>query len=75
VLAVQVLPLLVVTKEMGLLVPVPTMMQLVADVHAMSKAPKKLLLFANPAGPVTEVHEAPASVVMRVTKGPVPLEG
>jgi hypothetical protein len=40
VLGDQVPPLLAETKEIGPLVPVPTMMQVVAEVQAMSIAPK-----------------------------------
>jgi hypothetical protein len=70
VLEVQEPPLLVETEETGPLEPVPTMMQVLADVHAIPRVAKKLLGVANPAGPVTEVQEVPASVVITVTNGP-----
>ena len=45
------------------------MMQVLADVHAMARVAKELLGYTNPEGPVTEVHEVPASVVITVTNG------
>jgi hypothetical protein len=62
-------PLLVETDETGPLEPVPTMMQVLADVHAIPRVAKKLPGVANPAGPVTDVQEVPASVVITVTNG------
>jgi hypothetical protein len=69
VLKVQVPPPLVETVEIGPLVPVPTIMQVLAEVHAMAISPKELPGYSNPEGPATDVQEAPASDVIAVTKG------
>jgi hypothetical protein len=68
-LEVQDPPLSVDTEEMGPLEPVPTMMQVLAEVHAIAIWPKELLANWNPEGPVPEVQEVPALVVITVTNG------
>jgi hypothetical protein len=68
-LEVQDPPLLVVTAEIGPLAPVPTTMQVLAAGHAKAISPKELLGNSNPEGPVTEVQEVPALVVITVTNG------
>jgi hypothetical protein len=60
---------LVDTETSGPLEPVPTTMQVFAEVHAIASCPKELVGYLNPAGPVTEVQEVPALVVIAVTNG------
>jgi hypothetical protein len=42
-------------------------MQVLPEVQAMAISPKELLGYSNPEGPLTEVQEAPALVVITVT--------